>query len=66
MLIVTRDVSGTSSSVAKERANLRCFLPEGHEGPHRDEMADIRWEDQGHRVRLLLCHEKDPVQEYFP
>ena len=63
--MVTRDVQGTSSSVAKERVVLRCCMAEGHEGPHKAERVGILWEDRGMIVRMLLCDEAEPISDYF-
>ena len=65
ILLVTRDVHGTSSSVAKERTMLSCAEAVGHEGPHRDDRANIRWDDQGLTVRMLLSEEGEQLPEYF-
>jgi hypothetical protein len=46
-LIVTREVKGTSSSVAKRRVELSCSEPEGHGGPHRDTHHGESWQDRG-------------------
>ena len=65
VLLVTRDVQGTSSSVARERMVLSCCEPNGHEGPHRDDRSGIRWDDQGLTVRMLVTEEGEPIPDYF-
>lgn len=57
LLIVTHPFSGTSSSVAKERVELRCHEPAGHEGPHRDPERGESWEDRGSELTHVLRHE---------
>ncbi len=65
VLLVTRDMRGTSSSIAKERVELTCVESEGHEGAHQDARTGIRWEDHGKTVRTLLRHEDEPFKEHY-
>jgi hypothetical protein len=44
VLVVTRTVEGTSTSVARRRVELSCTLPESHPGNHRDEVHGEEWE----------------------
>jgi hypothetical protein len=59
VLMITRQLDGTSSSVAKSRIELSCSLPEGHPGPHEDAEHGERWQDDGKPVTLLLRHEDE-------
>lgn len=54
VLLVTQDVADTSTSVARERIELRCDLERGHPGLHRDTARDESWlGEQGRRTTLL-------------
>ena len=66
VLLVTRDMKGTSSAIATERLELACGQPAGHEGCHRDVATGIGWNDEGKLVRTLLRNEDEPVKEYYP
>lgn len=59
VLIITRQLDGTASSVAKSRVELSCQLPEGHEGEHRDDEHAETWVDDGRPVTHLLRHEEE-------
>jgi len=59
VLIVTRRIEGTSTSVARRRVELVCGLSTGHTGPHHDGVNDERWEAQQGRKQTLLRHEDD-------
>ncbi len=56
VLLVTQDVADTSTSVARERIELRCGLAQGHEGPHRDVAHGETWEGKEGRRTTLLRH----------
>ncbi len=56
VLIVTAEIEGTSSSVAKRRLELQCSLEEGHEGEHVDERTDERWQDNGKQRSHVVRH----------
>ncbi|HEY0467386.1 MAG TPA: hypothetical protein VGC79_24470 [Polyangiaceae bacterium] len=43
VLLVTRQIEGTSTNVARQRIELYCSLTPGHEGPHRDETHAQEW-----------------------
>lgn len=66
VLLVTRDMCGTASSVATERVELQCGEPEGHEGAHHDLRSGIHWEDRGKTVRTLLRDETEPFRSHYP
>src|SRR5690606_21482131 len=54
VLLVTQDVADTSTSIARERIELRCDLEQGHAGPHRDSARGEGWEGrEGRRPTLL-------------
>lgn len=58
VLIVTREVEGTSTSVARTRVELKCGLESGHEGPHRDLEHEEEWETTDTTgFNALLRHE---------
>jgi hypothetical protein len=59
VLIITRQLEGTSSSLAKSRIELACGLPEGHDGDHRDAQRGESWADGGKQVTHLLRHEDE-------
>ena len=54
IVLVTGDVPGTSSSIAKERFEICCDLDEAHEGPHRNEEHNENWEDRGGPVTHIV------------
>lgn len=56
VLLVTQDVADTSTSIARERIELRCDLAQGHAGPHRDSTRDEVWEGPDGRRTTLLRH----------
>ncbi|HWZ88915.1 MAG TPA: hypothetical protein VNW92_08695 [Polyangiaceae bacterium] len=64
VLIVTRQMEGTSTNVARQRVELHCSLEAGHPGPHRDTVHEQEWEMVQDRPTLLLRDEEDsrPVQ----
>jgi hypothetical protein len=54
VLIITRDVKGTSSNLAAGRTELTCSKPEGHDGFHEDEALGEKWKDRGDVVTHIL------------
>jgi hypothetical protein len=58
VLIVTRAVEGTSTSVAQERIQLECSEDEGHVGSHRDHTHGESWEDRGQPLTHVLRHQE--------
>ncbi len=54
IIIVTGDVPGTSSSIAKERFEVSCDLEDAHGGPHRNEEHSEHWEDRGGPVTHVV------------
>jgi len=59
VLVITRVVEGTSTSVARHRIELVCDLASGHPGEHRDAVKDETWEAEPGRTPTLLRHEED-------
>jgi hypothetical protein len=59
LLIITRDVRGTTSNLAKKRTELQCGEPEGHDGPHRDEAHGESWDDRGSDLTHILRDEDE-------
>ena len=57
VLVVTREVAGTSTNIASRRVELVCTLNAGHEGPHRDTREGETWESEGGKVPTVLRHE---------
>jgi hypothetical protein len=43
VLLVTRQMEGTRTHVAKQRIELRCSLEPGHAGPHQDGAQAQEW-----------------------
>ena len=68
VLIVTRQMEGTATNVARQRVELHCGLETGHSGPHRDAPNDQEWDIVQGRPTLLLRDEEDsrPVQSSKP
>ena len=59
VLIVTRQIEGTSTNVARQRIDLRCSLTPGHAGPHRDEAHAQEWEDVKGRASMVVLDEDE-------
>jgi hypothetical protein len=60
-LIITLMPDGTTTNIVRRRAELRCSLVEGHEGPHRDGQHNEEWVGGPGRPPMLLRHEdEDP------
>ena len=57
VLIITRDVKGTSSNLAAGRTELSCSKPEGHDGQHEDEESGESWDDRGDLLTHILRQE---------
>jgi hypothetical protein len=60
VLLITKNVSGTATSVARERLVLTCTLPTGHEGSHRDDARNETW-DPTSAVRPMLFRQEEPA-----
>lgn len=59
ILIITKEMEGTATSVAKHRIELSCALAEGHEGRHHDAANSMQWEASASARPTLLRHETD-------
>ncbi|MEP7049580.1 MAG: hypothetical protein ABJB12_04475 [Pseudomonadota bacterium] len=59
VLLVTRQMEGTATSVARQRIELACSLPEGHVGAHRDVAHEQEWDVVKGRPTLLLRDESE-------
>jgi len=57
VLIITQQVVDTSTSVARDRYQLRCDLEAGHSGPHHDSRHHESWEGTEGQYTTLLRHE---------
>jgi hypothetical protein len=58
VLIITRPVEGTSTTIVQQRVVLSCSLPQGHSGSHKDASQPEEWEAMEGRVTTLLRHEE--------
>jgi hypothetical protein len=52
-------MEGTATNVARQRIELHCSLPEGHEGAHRDSPNRQEWQVVQGRPTLLLRDENE-------
>ncbi len=59
VLMVTRVVEGTSTSVARRRVELTCGLASGHLGEHQDPAHGEHWAGKPGQTPTLLRHEED-------
>ena len=59
VLIVTRQMEGTATNVAKERIELHCSLEPEHPGPHRDTTQAQEWLVVQGRPSMVLRDEND-------
>ena len=59
VLLVTRQMEGTSTHVAQQRIELHCSLQPAHEGAHRDAAHDQEWQVVKGRPTLLLRDESE-------
>jgi hypothetical protein len=57
VLIITRSVEGTATSIARSRTELICDQPDGHAGPHVDSSAGETWQGKPGERPTLLRHE---------
>jgi len=55
--MITQDVEGTSTSIARSRLELSCGKEAGHEGPHEDSEHEQRWEAAPGKVATIVRHE---------
>jgi hypothetical protein len=59
VLIVTKEVPNTATNVARRRIDLRCGLPAGHQGRHRDTEHGEQWDAGSGPVATLFRHEDE-------
>ena len=59
VLLVTRQIEGTSTNVARQRIELHCSLSADHEGPHRDEGHAQEWEVVKGRTSMVVRDENE-------
>jgi hypothetical protein len=59
VLLVTRQLEGTSTNIARERIPLSCSLEPGHSGAHRDEGKGQEWDVKSGRPSLILRDENE-------
>ena len=59
VLLVTRQMEGTATNVAKQRIELHCSLPPEHTGPHRDATHAQEWVFVQGRPSLVLRDESE-------
>ena len=59
VLLVTRQIEGTSTNVARHRIELHCSLEPGHLGPHRDESQAQEWVVIKGRPSMVLRNEDE-------
>jgi hypothetical protein len=59
VLIITREISSTSTEVARERIELSCAKPANHDGPHHDDERDESWTDRGEQHTHVIRHESE-------
>ena len=57
VLIVTKSVQGTTTTLAQRRAELTCDAPAGHAGAHTDSTHGESWEAEAGKVATVLRHE---------
>jgi len=59
VLIVTRQIEGTSTNVARQRIQLFCSLPPDHSGAHRDEQHAQEWVVVKGRASMVVLDEEE-------
>jgi hypothetical protein len=57
VLIVTRAIVGTSTTIVDQRLVLSCMLPQGHAGAHQDTRQNEAWDAPAGKISTLLRHE---------
>jgi hypothetical protein len=64
VLVITRDVEGTTTNVVRRRVTLSCGLPSGHEGAHQDLTQGENWDPNERDDRpTLVRHEADSPED---
>ena len=59
VLLVTRQIEGTSTNVARQRIDLHCSLAPDHVGPHRDEAHAQEWVVVKGRASMVVLDEDE-------
>ena len=59
VLLVTRQMEGTSTNVARQRVQLYCSLLPDHAGPHRDETQKQEWVVVKGRASMVVRDEDE-------
>ena len=59
VLLVTRQMEGTSTNVARQRIELYCSLAPGHAEPHRDEKHAQEWVVVKGRASMVVRDEAE-------
>ncbi len=59
VLIVTRQMEGTSTNVARQRIELHCSLVPDHGGAHRDEQHAQEWVVVKGRASMVVLDEDE-------
>ena len=62
VLLVTTTPSGTTTSLVRQRIDLRCKLELGHDGEHSDPQHGEHWVSMGERMPTLLRDEHEDNQ----
>ncbi len=57
VLVITREVEGTATSIARSRTELVCDKPKDHEGNHEDSRNGETWQGRPQDRPTLLRHE---------
>jgi hypothetical protein len=57
ILLITMSPADTTTNVARRRVELRCSLPSGHAGPHRDVEHNEQWERDKPGVPMIFRDE---------
>jgi hypothetical protein len=63
VLLVTRQIEGTSTNVARQRIELHCSLLPDHGGPHRDETHAQEWVVVKGRASMVVLDEEEDERE---
>jgi mannose-6-phosphate isomerase-like protein (cupin superfamily) len=63
VLLVTRQMEGTSTNVARQRIELYCSLSPEHDGPHRDEKHAQEWVVVKGRASMVVRDENESEAE---
>jgi len=59
VLLVTRQIEGTSTHVARQRIELHCSLAADHEGAHQDQQHAQEWVVVKGRASMVVLDEDE-------